>query len=348
LPAFAHARENSELRAFVTEDPTKARRLGRKYHVPLAYSYENYDKCLQGGEIDAVYIALPNSMHRAYAVAAANAGVHVLCEKPMAMSEEECLAMIDSAEDGGVKLMIAYRLHFEKANLYAIETVRSGALGSPRIFASTFTMQARKDNIRLRSDLGGGPLWDLGVYCTNAARYLLGSEPEEVIAFQAKGSDPRFREVGEAVSAVLRFPGDVLATFTCSFGAADVAEYRLVGTKGSLRADPAYEYATDLKVAVNTGGQERTRTFKKSDQFAPELIYFSDCVLKNKDPEPSGREGLADVRIIRALYQSFEDGKPVRVKAESPEKRPTEEQAIRRPPISKPNIVHAQSPNLDG
>jgi glucose-fructose oxidoreductase len=348
LPAFAHARENSELRAFVTEDPTKAKRLGRKYHVPLAYSYENYDKCLQGGEIDAVYIALPNSMHRAYAVAAANAGVHVLCEKPMAMSEEECLAMIDAAEDGGVKLMIAYRLHFEKANLYAIETVRSGALGSPRIFASTFTMQARKDNIRLRSDLGGGPLWDLGVYCTNAARYLLGSEPEEVIAFQAKGSDPRFREVGEAVSAVLRFPGDVLATFTCSFGGADVAEYRLVGTKGSLRADPAYEYATDLKVAVNTGGKERTRTFKKSDQFAPELIYFSDCVLKNKDPEPSGREGLADVRIIRALYQSFEDGKPVRVKAESPEKRPTEEQAIRRPPISKPDIIHAQSPNLDG
>jgi glucose-fructose oxidoreductase len=347
LPAFSHARENSELRALVTGDAEKAKRLSKKYQAPLTYSYENYHACLESGEIDAVYIALPNSMHHAYSVGAAKAGVHVLCEKPMALSEEECQGMIDAAEDNKVKLMIAYRLHFEKANLQAVETVQTGKLGEPRLFHSTFTMQVRKDNIRLKSDLGGGPLWDIGIYCINAARYLFRAEPEEVSAFRVEGRDARFGEVEEAVSAILRFPGDVLATFSCSFGASDVGAYEVVGTKGSLRADPAYEYAEKLKLKITIDEKSRERIFPKSDQFAPELLYFSDCVLNNKDPEPSGREGLADVRVIRALYESFELGKPVAVKSNEAVKRPDVKQEIRRPAIAKPDVIHIQSPTAD-
>src|SRR3954465_11997578 len=138
LPAFGHATENSELTALVTEDPTKARQLSKKYCVASVYSYKDYPHLLASGEIDAVYIALPNSMHCEYSVQASNAGIHVLCEKPMATDEAECQQMIRAAEKNQTKLMVAYRLHFDKANLHAVELVRSGKLGHPRIFNSTF------------------------------------------------------------------------------------------------------------------------------------------------------------------------------------------------------------------
>jgi predicted dehydrogenase len=286
-------------------------------------------------------------MHSAYAVSAAGAGVHIMCEKPMALHEEECSGMIVAAEENGVKLMIAYRLHFEKANLQAIEILHSGQLGEPRIFNSTFTMQARKGNIRLRSEYGGGPLWDIGIYCVNASRYLFRAEPEEVVAFESSGNDERFSEVSEAVSAILRFPRGRLASFTCSFGAANVSAYEVAGTKGSIRVEPAYDYSTGLQLKTRIKGRVRERLFRMRDQFGPELVYFSDCILNNRDPEPSGHEGLADVRIIRALYESFENRRPVLVKTEEAGERPSEQQEISRPPVSKPRIVHAQSPSVD-
>src|SRR5690242_2261749 len=343
LPAFAHAKWNSELTALVTDDSQKAKQLGKKYRVPATYSYDTYDQCLKSGGIDAVYIALPNSMHHAYAVSALRAGIHVLCEKPLALDEPQCLAMIDAAVETRTKLMTAYRLHFDKANLRAVEMVRSGKLGNPRFFASSFGLQVQQGNIRLSRELGGGPLWDLGVYCVNAARYLFRDEPEEVFAFEGTGDDPRFREVEESVTAILRFPAARTASFTCSFGSTDVSAYEIVGTKGMLRADPAYEYAEGLKLRVTIEGKSREYEFAKSDQFAPELLYFSDCVLKNRQPEPSGEEGLADVRVIRSLYRSLETGKAVRIEPLHKEKRPTAEQAIRRPPVRKPELVHAKS-----
>lgn len=343
LPAFINARKNSEVRALVTADPTKARRLSEKYDVPFFYPYEEFDLCLKSGEIDAVYIALPNSMHHAYAVAAANAGIHVLCEKPMAMDETECQSMITAAEENGVKLMIAYRLHFERANLNAVEAIHSGKIGPPRIFSSVFTQQTAGGNIRLKRELGGGPVWDVGVYCINAARYLFQSEPEEVFAFQATSDDDRFREVEESVTAVLRFPDARLATFTCSFGASDVSEFQVVGTKGNLRADPAYDFSQGLQLKITVNGKTRESVFPKSDQFAPELLYFSDCILNNRDPEPSGKEGLADVRIVRAIYESLETHKAVSIRHTEIERRPAIEQEIHRPPVPKPELVHAES-----
>jgi len=345
LPAFFNAKTNSEVRALVTDDPLKARRLSSKYDVPLFYSYEEFDLCLKSGEIDAVYIALPNSMHAAYAVAAANAGIHVLCEKPMALDETECQAMISAAQDNGVKLMIAYRLHFERANLNAVEAIRAGKIGTPRLFSSVFSQQILPGNIRLQRELGGGPVWDIGIYCLNAARYLFQCEPEEVFAMYATGDDERFREVEESVTAVLRFPGARLATFSSSFGAASVSEFQVVGTKGSLRADPAYDFSQGLRLKVTVNGPARESVYPKSDQFAPELLYFSDCILNNREPEPSGREGLADVRIIRAIYESITAGKPVRLRATEIEARPTLEQEIHLPAVAEPELVHAHSPS---
>lgn len=346
LPAFQNAKKNSEVVAFVSDDPEKMQELSKQYNVELMYSYEDYEDCLRSGNVDAVYIALPNHMHAEYSIAAAKAGVHVLCEKPLAVTEDECTEIIRTAEQNNVKLMVSYRLHFERSNLKAVEIANSGEIGEPRIFQSAFTMQVKEGNIRLNEiALGGGPTYDLGIYCINAARYLFRSEPFEVFAFRGQGEDPRFQRSEETLSGVLKFPQDRLANFTCSFGAADASMYQLIGTKGSIRLDPAFEYAQDLVQHITIEGKSRKQTFKKRDQFAPVLIYFSDCVLKNQNPEPSGWEGLADVRIIRALHRSAESGKAVRLEPFQREDRPTLEQEIQRPAIAKPDLVHAEPPS---
>ncbi len=346
LPAFAHAADNSELAALFSDDATKLDKVGRKYRVDHRFDYDDFERGLAESAADAVYIALPNHLHREYAERAAAAGVHVLTEKPMAVTEEDCQAMIGACDRHGVKLMVAYRLHFEEANLRAVELVQSGRLGEVRIFNSVFTMQVKEGDIRLNPRAeGGGTLYDIGIYCINAARYLFEAEPVEVTAFSARSGDPRFSAGGvdEMTSAVLRFPGDRLASFTCSFGASDVARLQLVGTKGDLVMDPAYEYAEALTHRLTIGGRTRERTFPKRDQFAPELLYFSECIMTGEEPEPSGREGLADIRIIRALFQSADRGEPVRLGPFEKRDRPTLDQEIRRPAVEKPELVKVSS-----
>lgn len=344
LPAFRHAKENSQLTALVSDDPVKLKELGKKYKVKNKWSYEEYDQCLASGDVDAVYIALPNHMHCEYTVRAAEAGCHVLCEKPMAVTEDECRQMIDAARRRDVKLMIAYRLHFEEANLEAIEIVRSGQLGDPRIFNSSFTMQVKEGDIRLKRETGGGTLYDIGIYCINAARYLFRDEPLEVLAASGNSGDERFSEVDEATSAVLRFPNGRLASFTTSFGAADVSSYRLIGTEGDLRVDPAYEYVGKLTHYLTREGKMRKRVFAKRDQFAAELLRFSQCVQQGRDPEPGGLEGMADVRIIEALYRSAEQNRAVQIEPLPIRRRPEPEQEVYRPPVSEPELVHTESP----
>jgi len=344
LPAFKHASKNSELAALVSDDPLKLKRLARLYDVPATYSYDDYEDCLQSGDIDAVYIALPNSMHCEFSLLAARHGVHVLCEKPMAVVEEECQQMIEAAEDNAVKLMVAYRLHFEKANLKALQIARSKKLGDLRIFNSVFSMQVKKGNSRLRAELGGGSLYDLGIYCLNAARNLFGADPVEVSAFTANNGEQRFKEVDEMTGALLRFPEERIATFVSSFGAADSSYFELIGTRGSLRLDPAYEMVEELEYVLKTGSGKKRGSAPKRDQFGPELLYLSDCILKNAEPEPSGREGLADVRVIEALYRSAQEGHPVRLRPVERERAPRMKQEIHLPAIRRPSLVHAEAP----
>ena len=346
LPAFQHARSNSEMTALVSGDETELRQLGKRYGLNALFSYDDYETLLASGEIDAVYLALPNHQHSDFTIRAARAGIHVLCEKPMAVTERECMSMIRAVDENNVKLMIAYRLHFEEANLGAIELLRSGKIGDPCIFSSVFTLDIRKDDIRLRKATGGGTLYDIGVYCINAARYLFRDEPVEAIAMSATRDDRRFAEVEEMVSGTLRFPDERLAAFVCSFGAWDVDRFQVVGTKGDLTLDPAYGYAEGLKQTITVDGKSKVKVLGRRDQFAPEILYFSDCILKGKEPEPSGWEGLADVRVIEALYRSARTGRPVRIRPIEKSTRPTMRQKIRRPPVKKPNEVNVRPPKL--
>ena len=345
LPGFRQARR-SALTALVSSSPEKLRQLGKKYSVESTWSYAEYDECLHSGAIDAVFIALPNDLHCEFAIRAARAGIHILSEKPLAVTARDCAKMIEAAKTNRVKLMTAYRLHTEETNLRAAEIVASGKIGEPRYFNSCFSFQVTDpDNIRLKKKRGGGTLYDIGVYCLNASRYIFGAEPIEVFAFSAKSGAKIFREVDEMTSVVLRFPGERLATFTSSFGAADAGYYEVAGTKGSLRVEPAFEYVGELAFTLKIGEKEEKKKFAPRDQFGAEISYFSECILKGREPEPSGVEGLIDVQIIEAMYQSAKTRKPVKLPKFPRKPRPALSQQIKLPPVKKPEVIEADSPH---
>ena len=248
-------------------------------------------------------------MHCEYTVRAAQAGIHVLCEKPMAVTVAECEQMIAAAKENHIKLMIAYRLHLEAANMEAVEIVKSGQIGEPRFFNSIFAQQTEQNNSRMKAASGGGTLQDIGIYCINAARYIFQAEPISVFATSASKDEERFREVAEMTSAILHFPGDRLATFTCSFGAAKISSYQVMGTGGNLHVEPAYAAQGHIKHVLSIDDEaKQERSFEPRDQLAAVFVYFSDCILDDKEPEPSGQEGLIDIKIIRALAESIETG----------------------------------------
>jgi predicted dehydrogenase len=347
LPAFENAAENSELVAIVSGDAEKRTELSAQYAVP-AVPYEEYDRLLASGTVDAVYVVTPNSEHRDHVLAAADHGVHVLCEKPLAHTAAAAEEMILACERNTVFLMTAYRLHFEKANMTAVELVRAGKIGEPRLFNSIFTLTVEDDdNIRLKSDLGGGPLLDLGVYCVNAARYLFRSEPTEVMAFAASGPAPKFRGVPEMVAAVLRFPGERLATFSCGFGEAKVSACQVVGTAGDVRLDPAFSHAGPRILSLTIDGDTTETEYPACDQIGPEIVYFSNCVLRGQRPEPDGLEGLIDLRIIEALQSSITRGAPVPLQPARDVSRPGMDQQIDRPQVEQPELVNATPPTGD-
>ena len=344
LPAFQHAGTNSQLSALVSGSRVKLSKLSALYGVESVYAYGRYDECLQSGAVDAMYLALPNHLHKPYATAALRKGVHVLCEKPLSLSTSDCQAIIRAAEEGGAKLMVAYRLHFDQANLNLIRLAQSGRLGSLRIVHSLFTQQVRKGDTRLDPKVGGGPLPDIGIYCINAARYVFQAEPHEVLAMRLKNKDPRFRRVEEMDGALLRFPDDRLASFVCSFGASDRADIDVVGTKGSVRLESAYEYSVGMKQVTRVGERTTTQRYSAHDQFAPQLRYFSNCILRDQEPEPSGFEGLIDVTIIEALQRSARSGHAVKVAVSSKRTRPSHKQVMQIPRPRVPPQVHVKSP----
>ena len=347
LPAFEHARKQAELTAFVSSDPKKLRKLAKRYDVEHCVGYDELDQLCAGDAIDAVYIATPNHTHRGFVERVAPHGIHVLCEKPMAVTEEDCEAMIRACVDNACKLMIAYRLHFEKTNLSAIELVQKGKIGNPRFFHSTFSFDVNAPNIRLNPrGMGGGALYDIGTYCVNAARYIFREEPLEVVGMAArKQDDARFDKVEEQVSAILRFSDDKLATFTVGFGAQATGFYEVVGDEGKLCVDPAYEYEGALQLELTVGDRKPKREkFKSRDQIGPEIAYFADCILKGKEPEPSGKEGLADVRVVRAIYRSIDEARPVRLDELDKSVRPTMAQERSAPPVrGEPPMVDVRS-----
>lgn len=341
LPAFAHAKDNSELVALISGDAEKRDELGKKYELELCGDYPDLERILSEGKVDALYVATPNALHKEHALRAAAAGVHVLCEKPLAPSVADAEEIARACDRAGVKLMVAYRLHFEEASLTALDLIKSGAIGDPRTFESVFTHVVRPGDIRERAELGGGAALDLGVYCVNAARNLFQAEPVLVFALTQKrnGAD-------ESTTALLQFPNGRTAHFTVSNAIASVSSYRVAGTEGDLRVEPAYEYYGALEHYLTVSGKTDHRKFEKRDQFAPELEYFSRCILEGSSPEPSAEEAICDLSVLEALTQSAESGKPVPLSPRTRSQRPTSEQESKKPAVSKQEPINAPSPSL--
>jgi predicted dehydrogenase len=343
LPGVEHT-GNSEVVALVTGHAEKAAKVGEKYGIDAVYTYEEFDRLLDGKTIDAVYLATPNFDHVELAVKALEAGMHLLLEKPMAVSVEECERIIAASEKTGAKLMIAYRLHFEPGTLDAIQRVRDGEIGTVRFFNSNFSQQVSGQNHRAKHGYWAGPVPDMGPYCINAVRNLFGAEPEEVYATGVT-TDPERFTMEDTVAVTMKFPGERVAAFVLSYNGGDVDDYRIVGSKGSIFADPAYQVGSAIELKVVVGKETSKKSFKKTDHFGGELKYFSECVIEGKDPEPGGEEGLLDVRVLEAIEESLRTNRPVPLVPRERTRRPSKGQVQELGAVKEPELVGAHKPS---
>ena len=331
-------------RPWSPENKEKLKKLGEHYGIEHLYSNDDYEKLLASGLIDAVYLANTNDQHESYTLLAAKHGIHVLCEKPMAMTEASCQRMLEACEKTKAKFMVAYRLHFHPAFLRAIEIARSGDIGDVRLFDSLFVEPIPDKDSRLQKKNGVGPLDYIGIYCINSARALFGAEPVSGQAFASDDGSEKFSEVPEMVSAVLEFPHGRMASFTCGFNSEYRANFRVVGTKGDVFVDRAYAMKGAMTLTLTQKGKSKQEVFEANDQFGAEIFYFSNCILKDLLPQPSAREGLADVRWLRGLEDSIQKSQPTRLTEVAPEKRPTPAQALNFAPIAPPLLVGITEP----
>jgi predicted dehydrogenase len=302
----------SKITALVSGHRDKAERMAAEYSVPSGsiYNYENYDEVGKNPDVDAVYIALPNSMHAEYTIRAAKAGKHVLCEKPMATSVEQSRAMIQACEIAGRKLMIAYRCQYEPANLRAVQLIREGKFGSIQSIESAFGFPIAPSEWRLDKKLsGGGPLMDVGIYCLNASRYLTGAEPTDVTGFSSVvDQDGRFAQVEETLSWTMKFPGGTLASCTCTYGSPMRGYFRVRGSRGTIMMEPAFNYDKLHLSAQFEGGEAQDFAPDDPDpmQFLREADHMADCILLNREPKTSGEEGLRDMELMARIYRASE------------------------------------------
>jgi predicted dehydrogenase len=309
LPGVGHT-GNSEITALVTGDPEKARGVGRQYGVEDSYGYDQFEQMLRSGKVDAIYLATPNWRHAEFAVPALRAGIHVLLEKPMEISTAACREIMEAQKASGAKLMVAYRLHFEPATLDLIGKIRDGELGEVNLFNSTFIQMVDPQNHRAKNGVEAGPIFDMGPYPVNAARYVFGAEPTEVVsAIGTRHPQAGLGDFDDTVAVTLRFPEGRIAQFMLSYYGNTLDSYVVAGTKGSVQMNPGYMYGQPLEQMVTIGQSKTTKNFKNTDHFGGELKYFSDCILNDRQPEPDGEEGYADVRVLEGIVRALESGK---------------------------------------
>ncbi|TLV03901.1 Gfo/Idh/MocA family protein [Dyadobacter luticola] len=322
LPALSSCKK-SKLTALVSGSPDKMKKVAAQYGVKPAncYSYQTYDQLKNNKEVDVIYIVLPNSMHKEFTVRGAAAGKHILCEKPMAVSQQECREMIAACKKANVKLMVAYRIQYQPHNRTLRDILKKGEFGNAKfVDASNCQSSANPEHWRHKKALaGGGALPDIGLYCLNTTRFVLGEEPTEVFAYQySTPGDPLFKEVEELMSWQMKFPSGIIASCSTHYHVHESRYYRVLCEKGWLHMDKAYAYkGQQLSTARAEGMQELHQQIglAEKDQFALEMDHFSGCIIENKPPYTPGEEGLQDQILMEAIYQSAKEGKPVKIAA---------------------------------
>ncbi len=305
--------KHAKLVGIVTGTPSKEKVWADKYSIDSKniYNYENYDKLASNEEIDVVYIVLPNGMHKEYTVRGAQAGKHVLCEKPMANSSADCQAMIDACKQNDRKLAIGYRCQFEPHHQKCIELARSKKYGNLKAIEAGFGFKIGDPNQwRLKADLaGGGALMDVGVYALQACRYLTGEEPVAITAQEVKTDKKKFAEVDETILWTMTMPSGVICSCSTSYAFNGINRFNAYAEKGDFGLEPAFSY-DGIKGTTPEGPIDANNI----DQFAAEMDAFAKCILDDKDSSVSGEEGLRDLLAVEAIYESIKTGRKVDVK----------------------------------
>ena len=348
LPGVAHT-GNSEVTALVTGDPEKARAIGDRYGVADRYGYGEYEAMLRSGKVDAVYIAAPNWRHAEFAVPALKAGVHVLLEKGLEVTDAKAREILDAEKASSAKLMLAYRLHSEPATLDLIDKIRAGTFGDVTLFSSVFTQTLDPANHRACNGDAAGPVLDMGLYPLNAARMVFEAEPTEVVsAVGTRRPEMGLGDFDATVAVTLRFPGDRFAQFLLSYAANGMDAFSIVGTKGHAVMDPAYLYGKPLEQAVTIGEEKSREIFKNVDHFGGEMKYFSDCILNDRAPEPDGEEGYADLRVLLAILEALRSKEPVALAPFARRRRiDTGAQKVELKAQTSPALVNASNAGKD-
>lgn len=314
IPGFQTAKK-SKITAFVSGNADKAQKLGDSYGVTQFYNYDNFDTIINDDRIDCVYIVLPVGLHAEYTIRALKAGKHVLCEKPMASTSEECEAMIAAAKQNDRQLGVGYRVHFEPTNVEALRRFKSGDIGALRYSSGDAGFSANPDfpphKWRLTKKLGGGgSMYDIGIYGLNGCLMYFDAPPVEVSAvYSTPEGDPRFTEVEGGLDWRMRFADGVTAQGSSSYTYSYIAAQRIHGTKGTITMEPASAYyENNLLLKRDNRPREILNPGNPIVQFAAQVDGFSDAAAANKPHRTPGEMGLRDIRIIEAMYRSADQG----------------------------------------
>jgi predicted dehydrogenase len=319
LPAFQNCKK-SKLVAVVSHNKKRAQQLGAKFGVDNCYAYEDFDACLSHPAIDAVFVASVNGAHAEQTIRAATAGKHVLCEKPMANTVEDCRRMVNACTANRVQLMIAYRKYFEPGSVALKKLATGGELGPLKHIYSVYTEIVDPQKARTwqlnRKLAGGGSLMDLGIYCVNTMRWVAGSSPLEATAHSWTEDPKRFSEVEDSISFRLTHADGLVCQGSSSYSAAAASFIQVHGEKGWAALNPAFAFEEERRLFGKIQGKWFEKTFKVIDEFSLELDGFSDCIGQGRTPEPDGMEGLRDIATVQAIYRSARENRSVAVEAE--------------------------------
>jgi predicted dehydrogenase len=317
LPAFRNAKR-AKLVALVSRDGRKAEKLARKFKAEAAYSSKEFGACLENPLVDAIYLATPQGEHLGATIAAARAGKHVLCEKPLAVTSTQSAEMVRVCEECGVQLMTAYRKYYEPSALYLKRLIQSGKLGKIDVINTSFSelhVAGRSLAWMLDSRMaGGGPLMDLGIYCVNTSRWLVEEDPVEVSAHAWKKDAERFREVEEGISFRMHFASGLVVQGTSTYSSALSSFAFVQGTKGWACLTPAFPFDEERRLTGKSNGKWFENKFKVVDEFAPELDAFAAAIQTKKRVGADGRQGHRDMIILEAIYESARKKEPVDVR----------------------------------
>ena len=314
LPAFRNSKK-SKLVALVSHAKSRAEQLGAKFGVKHCYSYENYDQCLSLPGVDAVFVSSVNGAHAEQTIRAASAGKHVLCEKPMATSVEDCRRMLEACRANRVRLMIAYRKYFEPGSVALKKLVTSGKLGRLRHIFSSYTEHVDPGKAKTwqlnRKLAGGGSLMDIGIYCVNTMRWMAGSTPIDATACRWTDDPKRFSDVEDSIAFRLTHPDGLVCQGTSSYSSMAASFLQVHGDQGWAALNPAFAFEEERRLFGKLKGRWFEQKFKVIDEFALELNAFTESIHRGRDPEPDGMEGLRDMATIEAIYRSAQENRAV-------------------------------------